>query len=150
MRQDFAVTRAVLLVSVLGLLVWAATVQRHEPPSPQPAPTPLGGEPSAPPASPPSWEDDLSSPEIQAVWQERRLLLADLSRRFRAETDSARAAALRREMERVIARTERDVLALRLERARRVGQSDLAARLESALARLGPPADIAPEEPEDP
>jgi len=149
-RQDFVVTRAVLLVAVLGLLAWAAMVQRHEPPSPQPACAPLGGEPSAPPPGSPSWEDDLSSPEIQAVWQERRLLLADLSRRFRAETDSARAAALRREMERVIARTERDVLALRLERARRAGQSDLVARLESALARLGPPADIAPESPEDP
>lgn len=150
MRQDFVVTRAVLLMAVLGLLAWAATVQRHEPPSPQPARTPIGGEPSALPPGPSSWEDDLSSPEIQAVWQERRLLLADLSRRFRAETDSVRAAALRREMERVIARTERDILALRLERARRAGQSDLVARLEGALARLGPPADIAPEKPEDP
>jgi hypothetical protein len=133
-------TRFVLALAVLGLLSWGL-VDRLD----------RGADTSAglpalepPPYDPylPSWEDELSSPEIQAVWQERRLRLAELSRRFRAESDSARAAALRREMEQVIARTERDILALRLARARRAGRATQAARLAEALARLGPPESV--------
>ena len=116
MLQNFVVTRTVLALMTLGLLAWGVTFLAGEAPEtadPLPSLQPPAADPNLPP-----WEETLSSPEIQAVWQERRLLLADLSRRFRAETDSARAAALRDTMEQVIAQTERDIAALRLEQAR--------------------------------
>lgn len=69
----------------------------------------------------PSWEEELQAAEIQAIWRERRLLLADLSHRYREEPDSARAAIIRREMDSVIVLSERDVYHLRLRNARRAG-----------------------------
>lgn len=116
MQQNFVVTRTVLVLMTLGLLAWGLTFLTAEAPEtaePSPSLQPPNAEPDLP-----SWEETLASPEIQAVWQERRLLLADLSRRFRAETDSARAAALRDTMEQLITQTERDIAVLRLERAR--------------------------------
>lgn len=136
--QNFVVTRSVLILAALGLLAWGVACHLQDRPDGA-ARLPVLQPPFDDPDLP-SWEDELSSPEIQAVWQERRLQLAELSRRFRAETDSARAAALRSEMEVVIARTEREITRLRLERARRAGLDVQAARLEDLLSRLGPPA----------
>ena len=112
MQQSFVVTRTVLTLLTLGLLAWGVALLMGEAPDTAESLTP------AVELHLPPWQETLSSPEIQAIWQERRLLLADLSRRFRAETDSARAAALRDTMEQLIARTERDIAALRMERAR--------------------------------
>jgi hypothetical protein len=98
MRRDFVTTRVVLAVAVVASLWWLSE-------SPQEAPrSPARG--VAAPAAP---EPDLTRPEIQALWQERRRQLADLGRRLAAEPDSACADSLRAEMEHLITRTERDV-----------------------------------------
>lgn len=136
MRRDFVVTRVVLGVAVLSLaLAMVLGADRSEPSATLAS---QAGRPDGP-----SWSDELRAPEIRSLWLERRRLLDDLSRRYREATDDARRESLRREMERLIEISERDVYDLRLRNARRDGHEALAAWLERARSRL-PEAEPAP------
>ncbi|MEZ4388080.1 MAG: hypothetical protein R3D98_10990 [Candidatus Krumholzibacteriia bacterium] len=150
MRQDFLLTRWVLILAALAGAVWWASslgtrrdavtaAVDHSPP----APTAAAAMPAAPASA--DWDQALLAPEIQALWRERRGRLDRLSRAYRTEPDSARAAELRRQMEALIARSVREVYELRLAHARRDSQPELARRLERALADLPPPAGAPPQ-----
>ena len=143
MRSPYPVTRAVLVVAVLAGAVWLAVSLPAPPGGPEttqaiapPPPAPAGGLRDTTVAATAA---GLLAPDIQALWDQRRRRLDDLSRRYRAATDSAHAAALRCSMERLIDHSEREVLELRLAHARRVGRHQLVRRLERALADLPPP-----------
>ena len=129
MRREFVVTRTLLGLSVpvIALLV-VLGADRSEPP--------VFVETDGGPVAGPGWKTELRAPEIQALWLERRARLDDLSRRYLHETDADRRGALRREMERLIEVSERDVYDLRLRNARRDGHGALAAWLEEARRRL--------------
>ncbi|MCK4306190.1 MAG: hypothetical protein KAY24_18260 [Candidatus Eisenbacteria sp.] len=125
MHREFVVTRTLLGFTGLVLAIWVVWSFLGDRPMKSPGPGPADESPSPPPIvnmGALSWEEELLSPEIQALWRERRLLLADLSRRYREEADSARSAIIRRDMERVIALAEREVNDLR--NARRGGDAD--------------------------
>lgn len=142
MRSAYPVTRAVVLLAVLAGAVWLAVSLSAPPGGPETTqaiaplpPAPAGGLRDTTVAT----AAGLLAPDIQALWGQRRRRLDDLSRRYRAATDSAQAAALRCSMERLIDHSEREVLELRLAHARRVGRRQLVRRLERALADLPPP-----------
>lgn len=137
MRRDFVVTRTLLglAVPVIALVV-VLGAERSEPP--RFVETNGGAEAG------PGWETELRAPEIQALWLERRARLDELSRRYLEETDADRRGDLRREMERLIEVSERDVYDLRLRNARRDGHDALADWLERARARL-PGAESGPD-----
>jgi hypothetical protein len=103
MRRDFVTTRVVLAVAVVVSVVWLVLESDNH------------HRPAAPPASSlrslaqATFVPDLADTGVQALWQERRRQLADLARALDAEPDSSRADSLRREIEELITRTERDV-----------------------------------------
>ena len=153
MHRDFRLTRGVLVLAAVAGLVWFG-IAVLLPVTPRGAGAPDVPElPSLPLDEPaqaqadqahavaptlPSWEQELLDPEIQALWQQRRQQLDRLSRAYLAEPDSARAAALRRDMQNLIDHSLREVYELRLAHARRDGHHALARRLERALADLPP------------
>jgi len=132
MQRDFIVTRVLLVLGVLALVL--SIVLRDD--RPAVAPGAATAEPSPARPDSPSWEEELLAPDIQSLRLERRLLLDDLSRRYREETADTHRAALRRRMERVIEVSERDVIELRLDNARQSGNEALVAWLERARADL--------------
>lgn len=137
MRRDFVLTRAVLALAALVGLAWlGASLLAPD----QPVGDLTGVAYATSTALPtlPTWEQELMAPEIQSLWRQRRGELDDLSRAYLAEPDSARARALRQDMQHLIDRSLREVLELRLAHARRDGHGELARRLERALADLPP------------
>lgn len=140
MQKEFIVTRMLLILGALALLL--TIVLQEDRPAREPGATAAGLSPARPDS--PSWEEELLAPDIQSLWLERRLLLDDLSRRYREETDDVRREALRREMERVIEVSERDVQDLRLRNARRTGNEALVAWLERARASLPAAGQVRP------
>lgn len=142
MRQEFLVTRWVVVLVVLAGAVWWLTSE--DPVSAGSSPTthsPLAEVAAdaivAAPATA-SWEAALQSPEIQALWRDRRRRLDTMSRVYRQTSDPQLAAALRCSMEALIQSSVREVYQLRLVQARRDGDQDLVDRLESDLAGLEP------------
>jgi hypothetical protein len=126
-QREFVATRTLLGFTGLVLAIGVVLSFLGDRPVKSPGPVPLDESPSPAPVvnmEELSWEEELLSPEIQALWRERRLLLGDLSRRYREEADSARSAIIRRDMERVIALAEREVHDLCLRNARRAGDAD--------------------------
>jgi hypothetical protein len=153
-HRDFRLTRGVLVLAAVAGLVWFG-ISVLEPVTPRGAGAPdVPQLPSLPLDEPaqaaaptlPTWEQELLDPEIQALWQQRRQQLDRLSRVYLAEPDSARAAALRRDMQNLIDHTLREVYELRLAHARRDGHHALARRLERVLADL-PPSTTPPASP---
>lgn len=137
LRGDFVLTRAVLALAALVGLAWlGVSLLASDPRAGEPAGVAQGASTALPTL--PTWEQELMAPEIQSLWRQRRGELDDLSRAYRAEADSARARALRRDMQHLIDRSLREVLELRLAHARRDGHGELARRLERALADLPP------------
>jgi len=111
MRRDFLITRIflVLVAVVLGL----ALLLQLLPTPKKPVPTRDQERPPSQASIAPSWEEQLSSPEIKSFWQERRLQLDSLSQAYLDEPDSSRREALRRELERLIEESELEITALR-------------------------------------
>ena len=112
MRREFIITRILL---VLGALAYGLAFFLVEP-----DPAPGSREPAQVQESPRphdsstlSWEEQLSSPEIQSFWQERRLILDHLSHAYLDEPDSSRRQALRQELERLIQESADEITALR-------------------------------------
>jgi hypothetical protein len=145
MLRDFIVTRIVLGIVVVVVAAWTVMSLVDGLTMQEPGPTPISQRLSLPPvlsdSGVPYWEEELLAPEIQEFWRERRLLLAELSEQYRAESDSYRTIALRREIEALIQQSERDVYALRLKNARHAGYGGLADRLEWILDELPVMAD---------
>lgn len=137
MRGDFVLTRAVLALAALVGLAWLGT-SLLAPDQPVGDPTGVAHATSTALPTLPNWEQELLAPEIQSLWHRRRSELDDLSRAYLAEPDSARAHALRQDMQHLIDRSLWEVLELRLAHARRDGHDELARRLERALADLPP------------
>ena len=140
MRRDFFATRVLLGIAAVMLVIWGLTsfsdgywMDKHET---TPVKQQLSISPAIDEADEPGWEEELLAPDIQAFWLERRQLLAGLSERYRTETDSSRSRVIRRDMERLIRSSERDVYAMRLQNARCAGHDALAGRLELVLAQL--------------
>ena len=145
MRGDFVLTRTVLAVAALAGLAWlVASLLAPDQPASHPPPVVRAASNAMPIL--PSWQQGLMAPEIQSLWRQRRGELDELSRAYLSEADSLRARALRRDMQRLIDRSLREVHERRLAHARRGGHHDLARRLERALADLPPlPSDTRPE-----
>lgn len=111
MRRDFMLTRMllVLMAVVLGLALLMQLL-----PAPDRPVSPKDQESPPQQASlTPSWEEQLSAPDIQSLWNDRRLHLDRLSRAYLDEPDSTRREALRRELERLIDESEREINTLR-------------------------------------
>jgi len=141
MPREFVLTRSLFVLGAVALAVAAFLGSGGSDPSPEP----VGGVTVTIPERPdgPTWEEELLAPEIQALWMERRLLLESLSRRYRDEHRGPERDSLRREMERLISLSERDVNDLRVRNARRDGHDALAAWLERARERLPAESSVA-------
>ncbi len=134
MQMEFIVTRTVLATGALAIgltvVLQGERLIRHQ------ETIPLIDAPAQDRPEGTSWQEELLASDIQTMWRERRLLLEDLSRRYRNETDDLRRAAFRREMEHVIKISEREIYELRLRNARRAGNESLAIWLEHARKHL--------------
>lgn len=151
MRRDLMPSRRVLFMALLVALTGLAwlRVSLLAPddgvvPGPRPARGPATATADAAIMPLPSRAQVVLDPAVQVFWRQRRQQLDRLSRAYRAEPDSDRAAALKRDLQDLIDRSLREVYELRLAHARRDGHHALARRLERALADLPPsttPAD---------
>ncbi len=116
MNREFIATRVLFGSTGVALAVWALVSILGPEPSEAPkpdAPDGMADDQRADSLLRSSWEEELLAPEIQDLWRERRLLLAEVSRRYREETDPGRAVLIRRSMDSLIAVAERDVNDLR-------------------------------------
>jgi hypothetical protein len=105
MRRDFMMTRILLVLGAVVLgLIWLL----RSDPSPQ-----IQESPPTQATLTPTWEEQLSTPEILSLWSDRRLHLDRLSRAYLDEPDSSTREALRRELERLIDESEKEINALR-------------------------------------
>lgn len=111
MPREFMITK---ILMVLGALVYGLAfliVPDEAPDSPEPVQ--VQEIPQSHATLSPTWQEQLSSPEIKSYWQERRLLLAGLSEAYRDEPDSTRRETLRRELVRLIEESEQVITELR-------------------------------------
>lgn len=144
MLKEFVVTRSLLVLGALALLLSMALRGDQQRPAPDPY---VDFPPPSPELSPgANWEEELLAEDIQALWLERRQQLDTLSRHYRSEADGPSREVLRREMERIIEVSEREVYDLRLQNARNAGNEALVTWLERArgrLTRAGPDPTVA-------